>query len=459
MESKFANATHIYFIGVVGIGVSALVRLAAAQGKRVSGTDLSYVGNEGLPTGTYHNVHDAAHITPDVDLIIYSPAVRPENPERVAARTLGISELSYPEALGDVTTMYRTVAVSGTHGKSTTTALLGALAVAGALDPTVVVGAVVPGFKQNLRRGNSDLFIVEACEYKEAMRNLHPTIVTLTNLEHDHPDYYHSMDDLRAAFARYIGALSSDAQVVVNADSAELIALTKHIPQRVTTYAINTDADLRAINIQATAHDTTFTLLWNGASLGTFTTSLPGMYNIANILAAVATYLVIGGEHGVIAEVIRAFPGIGRRFEVLGLLDGATVITDYAHHPTALASVVEGTRMRYPGKRILTVFRPHHRERTRVLFDDFVRVCADINPLYLIEIYDVAGREDGTPISSSDILRAIAEVQPKHGCTFLPTIDAAAAEIRAHAAAFDVILVVGAGDADALARSLVQMHE
>ena len=446
-----------HFVGLGGIGMSAMLRLFAARGIAVSGSDLNLPPLETLPAGNFHSSHHGDFVPVDTDLLIYSSAVPEKNPERMKARELGIQELSYPEALAAVTETYTTIAVSGTHGKSTTTAILGKLFEAGDLDPSVIVGAEVKGWTEhNLRRGESDVFIVEACEYRRHMMKLTPQAIVLTNLELDHPDYYRDLDDIKSAFKDYISKLGGEGLLVMNNDDANIRDIMRGFDGIIVSYGVGSDADLVAKNISAGTEVQTFELIWKGATLGEFTTPLPGLYNIYNILAAAAAYLAYSGKHERIQGVLDNFHGVGRRFEVIGSLGECTIISDYAHHPTALKAVVEAALGRYKGKHLLTIFRPHQRERTQKLFDQFVNVLGNIPELLLVEIYDVAGREEGITVSSRDLIEKVGEKFPNAHMVYAKDLEEAERIARAEVANFDVILVVGAGDADELAKRLVK---
>lgn len=458
------DLTHIkkaYFVGVGGIGVSALVRLFAARGITVTGSDLHLPPLVTLPTGEYFEGENALHVPRDAGILIYSPAVPELNAERVRAREADIPELSYPEALGIITRPYNTIAVSGTHGKSTTTALLGKLFEAGGFDPTVIVGAETPGWEHNLRIGKSNMFVVEACEYRRNMMQLAPQAILLTNLELDHPDYYFDLADIKNAFHDYIEKLGSNglpAQaglLIMNNDDANLRDISRELDASIVRYGIGSNADLIARNIKQTEGEQAFDLVWKGTSLGTFTTPLPGLYNVYNILGAIATYFAYSGKLEAIQPVLSDFHGVARRFEVMGMLENTTVIADYAHHPTALRAVVAATFARYGGNRVLIVFRPHHRERTKKLFEQFVQVIANIPHMLLVEIYDVAGREEELAVSSKDIVISVKAKNPAADITYALDLTKAEQIARSRAREFDVILVIGAGDADELAKRLV----
>jgi UDP-N-acetylmuramate--alanine ligase len=450
------NTPHfVHGIGANGIGVSAILRYMARHGARVSGSDKELPPEGTLPKGTYYEGHDASHISNDVDLVVYSPAVPEHNSERVRARELGITEMSYPEALRAVTMGTSTIGVSGTHGKSTTTAIMGKLFEAGGFDPSVIVGAGVPGWDHNYRMGVGSTFIVEACEYRRHMLLLSPHTIVLTNLELDHPDYYRDLADIKDAFRSYVSKLEGDDVLVYNADDVNVRDVTRGYDAVMVRYGIGEGADLYAKNVVENATGQKFELVWKGTSIGLVSTPLPGLYNVYNILAATATYLAHGGDASQIAPVLSVFHGVGRRFEELGAMpEGPLVVSDYAHHPTALEAVLQAASSRYAQMRVLAVFRPHHRERTIKLFDAFVEVLRQ-SPvdMMLVEIYDVAGREEETLVSSQDLIARIPSSPHLLGYTH-DTITAVR-DVRAMSANYDVILVIGAGDADQLARALI----
>src|SRR3989344_6605421 len=264
------NITKAHFIGVGGIGVSAIIRLFDDRGIVISGSDGTLPESGMLPEGRYHEGHDANNVSGDTSVIIYSPAVPHDNPERMRGAELGITQLSYPEALALVTKHNHTIAVSGTHGKSTTTALLGRLFQEGGLDASVIVGADVPEWNHNYHKGIGDLFIVEACEYRRNMMNHSPQAILLTNLELDHPDYYHDLADVKSAFRDYIERLSGEDLLIINNDDANIRDITKDFDAIIVRYGVGGGADLVARNIEQGSTEQTFELVWTGASLGIF---------------------------------------------------------------------------------------------------------------------------------------------------------------------------------------------
>ncbi len=453
---SITHITKAYFIGVGGIGVSAIIRLFADRGIVVSGSDITLPEPGTLPDGQYVEGVNPEHVPLDASVLIYSPAVQHENAERVRARELGIPELSYPEALALVTKGHSTLAISGTHGKSTTTAITGMLFQAGGLDASVIVGAEVSGWDHNYHHGKGNMFIVEACEYRRNMMQLNPQAILLTNLELDHPDYYHDLADVKSAFSEYINKLSDEDLLIMNNDDANIRDITKNFNAIIVRYGVGDGADLVARNVKQNEYEQSFDLVWKGTMIGNFNTPLPGLYNIYNILAATAAYLAYGGSSDIIQSVLSNFHGVGRRFEVVGKLGNSIIISDYAHHPTALKAVVSAAIARYQGKKVLTVFRPHHRERTIKLMDEFVEVILGIPHSILVEIYDVAGREESSLVSSRDVIAKVLAKNPHQDIIFAKDLTEAEEFTRSKAPSFDVILIIGAGDADQLAKKLIQ---
>lgn len=455
---SFGLPDRAHFIGIGGIGVSAIARLFRANGVVISGSDVHLPPANELPEGgTWASGQDAANVPTDAKLVVFSPAVPETNPERVRARELGIPEWSYPYALGRVTSAYATIAVSGTHGKSTTTALLATLLSDAGADPTAIVGAIVPGWKSNLRLGKSDLFVVEACEYRRHMLELAPQSIVLTNIELDHPDYYVDLADVKSAFRDYIGKLRDGGLLVYNADDANVRDVVRGSEAILVSYGVGEGADLVARDIVETPDGQTFTLVWKGSTLGSFRTPLPGLYNVYNILAATAAGLAYRGNLSTLRATIERFSGIGRRFEEIGKSrGGARIISDYAHHPTALKNVVAAARAREKNAKLLVIFQPHQRERTLKLWDAFVSAIAkaECDTFLLVEPYAVPGREDamepcGTRLA--DAIRTVAPNAPLRFAASLPEAETAARELLS---SHDVALVVGAGDIHALARTL-----
>lgn len=456
----------VHLIGVGGIGVSAIARLLLAQGKNVSGSDLvkSEIVEPLIKNGLiFYARHKISNIPTGVELVVYSPAVLENNPERIKAKKLNIPQLSYPEFLGLLSKEKFTITVSGTDGKSTTTALCGLIFAEAGIDPTVIVGSKVKKFDENLRIGHSPYLILEGCEYRANMLNLSPQIIVLTNIVADHLDYYKNLGNIIKAFQKYVSGLPEEGELILNADDENCVLVGQSARCKVTTYGINKKADLIArkiivkntqsssakASVDRSAGKQFFELVYNGESLGTFSLAVPGKFNIYNALAAVRLALTFEISIEITKKTLADFGGIWRRFENVGQAkNGATIISDYAHTPEAVNGTLKAAKEFYPAKKIIAVFQPHHRHRTKVLFDKFVKSFSSADVVILPEIYDVAGREKSQDknISSKDLAKAIGFQDKKKEIYFVENLDETAKLVQRISDKNCLILLMGAGD-------------
>jgi UDP-N-acetylmuramate--alanine ligase len=432
---------RVHFVGVGGIGVSAAAKWCLAKGKTVSGSDLrADAQTEALVRlgMRFFSGHAAGNVPNDVQLLVYSPAVPETNVERTRAAELGVPQQSYPEFLGALSKEYSTIVVSGTNGKSTTTALLGLMLEAAGYDPTVIVGSLVPSFEHgNLRMGGGRFFVVEGCEYRAHMLLLHPEMIVLTNVEEDHLDYYRDIDHIRETFQTFVGGLRGRGMVVTNADDAQSCRL--EVDNRVTYgyKAGSYNVDSHPLRLQ-----------------------IPGRFNVMNALAATAAAMELGVPFETCRRVAESFPGIWRRFERVGTWRGAEVISDYGHHPTAVRGTVEAARELFPGRRVVLCFQPHQHSRTKEMIDGFAEAVATADAAVIPEIYAVAGRTEGEGVSSADLVEKargiVGTTAPRgaHVVEYAKDLDDAESILRDMVRPGDVLVVQGAGDVDALARRL-----
>jgi UDP-N-acetylmuramate--alanine ligase len=460
------DISRAHVIGAGGIGISAVAKLLASQGRRVSGSDLgaNEATQELVDAGIAVTIgHAAANVPPDADLVVYSSAVPEDNPERQEAVRRGIRQMSYFEFLGEFSKSKWTIAVSGTNGKSTTTALLGLILERAGLDPTVIVGSKVRTFPdKNLRLGNGRYFVVEACEHQANMLKLFPQMIVLTNIEEDHLDFYGDLAHIRKAFQQYIEKLPLDGMLVMNADDPVCASELKPKTPAV-TYGLDKPADYAARGIAVGSGHQTFEVVRRGdggRSLGKFSLAVPGRFNVANVLAATAAAAELGVPPAVIREAIADFRGIWRRFERIGERDGAVIFSDYGHTPTPVAGTIKAAKEFFPGSRVILAFQPHHRHRTRRLFDDFVVSFDGADVLVLCEVYDVAGREKSADaeVSSRQLVEAVNARDTKHGVSrqvvFAGSPAQAADLLRQTIRSGDVVIIMGAGDIYRIAEQL-----
>ncbi len=443
--------SKIHFIGVGGIGVSAVARLMLQSGKRVSGSDATEseitkeLEKEGLK---FFQGADIGNITDDLDLVVYSPAVPEENLERQEARNKKIKQMSYPEFLGEFSEGKFTIAVTGTHGKSTTTALAGLL-LEKAINPTVIVGSKVKTFdNKNLRVGDKKYLITEACEYRAHMMHLDPKIIVLTNIEADHLDYYINESAVVDSFQAFVDKLPPNGVLVLNSDDKNSQKINPG-HKKVITYGLKGGADVFAKNIYIEDGKVFFDLYYKYDNLGKIALNIPGRHNVYNSLAAIALALDLGVEFSEIKKVLKKFKGIWRRFEKVGEKDGAIIISDYGHHPTAVRETLRAAREFYPSRRIVLAFQPHQRNRTKNLFNDFLESFDEADILILSEIYDVAGREGiyDSNISSKDLAGQMKEKKDFGGKVFYAEdLDKTKELIKENLEPNDLVIIMGAGD-------------
>ena len=470
----------IHIIGIGGIGISAVAKLLLSMDKTVTGSDL--YDSEVIETlrnfgaKIFIGEHKATNIGKDVNLVIYSDAVPEENPERMVAKKQKIESLSYFQFLGQFSKNKYTIAISGCHGKTTTTAMAGLLLEAGNFDPTVIVGSKVKDWDGNLRIGDSEYFVVEGDEYKAHMMELNPKVIILNNLEFDHPDFYKDLTHYIDTFQDFINKLPEDGYLIYNRDDKNITERLEMPNCHVLTFGLeDPSADLIVKNIKIEHGRQIFKPVYKGQELRDFNLQVPGKFNILNALGASLLALELGVNPDVVKSTLAQYTGAWRRFEIIGKMSGLTpdkngalVISDYAHHPTEVAKTIAAAKEFYPDKRLLVVFQPHQIQRTKSLFDDFVKTFAQspADVVILSEIYDVAGREEKDVtkrVSSNDLLdkivlteskKLIAGVKPSL-YYFANDLTETKAKILSEVQSNDVVLILGAGDIDRVARELV----
>ena len=459
------DSENIYCLGIGGIGVSGLARMLFAMGKNVRGSDLreSQITNSlvklGIPVIIGHAV---ANLDPKPDLVIYSQDVTAGSPgyvELAEIDKLNIPKLTQAQALGELMAGKYGIGVTGTNGKSTTTAMLGLILQVANLDPSVLIGSNLAPinetekFKANARLGQGKFFVAESDEYHRKMLENHPQMIVITNVAEDHLDYYQDLGEIKQAFLEYILSLPKDGVVIYNADDHNAVEVGRRAQCHKFTFGIHHYADLQAINLKTDNSKQIFDLHFDDQKIGEFELGVPGAFNVSNALAAALAAIKLGVKIDVIKKVLSEYAGLWRRFEKVGEIHGKTIISDYAHHPVAVAGTILAAKQFYPGKKILVVFQPHHRNRTKLLFNDFVDSLMEADEVIVTEIFDVAGREHGENISSRDLVVALKA--KKENSTYAANLDETAKLIQSKLPNYDVALMMGAGDIDSLARKLI----
>lgn len=432
MTSNFSKYKNVHFIGIGGIGISAIARLMMLEGKSVSGSDQakSEMTQELAKLGAkIHIGHSAKHIKNEADLVIYTIAVPDENPELVRAHELNITCLTYPQALGIISKDKYTIAVSGAHGKTTTTAMIAKILIDAKLEPTVVVGSLLKDYKSNFVAGNSKYLVAEACEYRRSFLNLWPKILVITNIDDDHLDYYKNIEDIKSAFIELVKKIPADGYLICDKEQPHIEDAIKEAKCNVVDYELFIDLNLAL--------------------------KVPGEHNLMNAAAALATVDVLGISRKVAEKSLQDFSGTWRRFEYKGQTkNGAKVYDDYGHHPTEVKATLKAARGLFGDKRITVVFQPHLYSRTKRHLKDFARAFGDVDQVVVAPIYPA--REPFDPSISSDML---ANEIIKNGGVVLALPDFKAIETHLKkelASAKDVLITMGAGDVYKIGENLVQ---
>jgi len=445
---NFDQIRAIHFVGIGGIGMSGIAEILAESGVSVSGCDLKpsaatdLLKSRGIPVVIGH---DREHLE-GVDLVVVTAAVKGLNDEVDQARRRGIPILRRAEMLGEIVRGKRGVGIAGTHGKTTTSAMVATVLSEAGLDPTVLVGGMVGNFGGNAKRGKSDLVVVEADEYDRTFHELHPQIAVVTNIEADHLEYYGSFDAIEEAFRIFAEGVPADGVVIGCVDDAPVASLLEFSSRRTVRYGLSETAEIRAVNISYEARGSRFEV----PGIGWFKLFIPGEHNVRNALAAIAVARELGVDPNTIAQGLAKFLGVDRRFQILGEYSGALIVDDYAHHPTEIRATLDAARRGYPARRLIALFQPHLYSRTRDFADDFARALKTADVAIVAPIY--AAREK--PIEGVSA-RMIAEAES--GIEFLDRSNSEIYnEMRRRLEPNDIFITMGAGDVHEIAEMLVR---
>ncbi len=444
----------LYFVGVGGAGMSALAQVLAARGRPVSGADpgiapavRARLEASGVRVFTEHEASNLG----DARAVIVSDAVPSANPEVAAARGRGLPVLRRPELLGALASGGRSVAIAGTHGKTTTTGMVASILLAAELDPTVFLGGDLPALNGNARAGKSDVVVAEACEAYDGFLYLHPHIAVVLNVEADHLDYHGNEAHVIASFERFVGQVGRGGTLIVCADDEKSLNLLRAARDgtAVSTYGLygpGADADVMAASVDTDTPRPTFTLVRWGEPVGHVRLNVPGRHNVLNALAAAGVGFALGVPLDRIIAGLEAFTGTGRRFEIIGEAGGVLLVDDYAHHPTELRATLQAARAAYPDRRIVAVFQPHLPSRTRDLMDEFASALAEnADAVYLTDIY--LAREQPLPgVSSAALAEHVRAAKPGLLVAFVGDKNDLLTRLESDVRPGDLVLTLGAGD-------------
>ena len=458
---------HIHFVGIGGAGMSGIAEVLLNQGFTVSGSDLGESTTtrrlQGLGARV-HIGHDARHIE-GADAIVTSTAVRPDNPEVVAAHARLIPVVPRAVMLAELMRMRKGVAIAGTHGKTTTTSLVASVLAAAGMDPTFVIGGRLNSAGANAALGSGEYIVVEADESDASFLNLLPVIAVVTNIDADHMDTYgHDFGRLKGAFVDFLHKMPFYGAAVVCVDDPAIREILPAIARPITSYGIDSeDAQVRAVNVRAVGAQMHFTVQRrNGVQLPDLDVvlNLPGRHNVLNALAAIGIAVELGVSDAAVLGALADFKGVGRRFQRYGeaALPGGgqiTVVDDYGHHPVEMAATLAAARGAFPGRRLVLAFQPHRYTRTRDCFEDFVKVIGQADAVLLGEVY-AAGE---APIVAADgrslarALRVAGKVEP----VFVDDIQQMAQAVLDNGRDGDVVLCMGAGSIGAVAGHIMEL--
>lgn len=454
---NFNEPIHVHFIGIGGISMSGLAEILLEKGFTISGSDSKESDLTDILTSkgaTIFYGQKAENIIPGIQLVVYTAAIHEDNPEFAESKAQQLPMLSRAQLLGQIMDNYeKSIAVAGTHGKTTTTSMISQILLVAKADPTISVGGILEAIGGNIRVGGSEVFITEACEYTNSFLHFHPKYSIITSVEAEHLDFFKDIDDIRRSFHEFAGNTAHDGVLIINGQIAALDQITNNLSCSVTTYGLCENDDFYAKNITYNDHACgTYTLMHKTEDLGTVSLSVPGRHNVSNSLAAIALCLNLGLPLDVIKKGLLQFGGTKRRFEYKGTKNGITVIDDYAHHPTEVAATLTAAR-NYPHGRIICVFQPHTYSRTKAFLSDFARVLSMADIVVLADIY--AAREKNTiGISSKDLL---AELQ-KNGqeSYYFPSFDEIEKFLSEKCINNDLLITMGAGDVYLIGEHLLQ---
>lgn len=455
----FANVRRVHFIGIGGAGMSGIAAVLLSLHYEVSGSDLkaSEVTERLTEMGAkIHFGHKASNVA-GADVAVYSAAVPMDNPEIQEAVKRSIPVIPRTEMLAELMRLKYGIAISGTHGKTTTTSMIGLVMTEAGLDPTLVIGGQVDVFKSNAKLGKGDYLVAEACEAFGEFFLLSPMISIVTNIDDDHLDYYGSIDKVRDAFVTFANKVPFYGCVILGADDKQVQMILPQIKRRAITYGFSKDAQVLAQKVRLEKAGSVFEVAFQGKKLGVMKLNVPGRFNIQNALAAVAVGLELKVPFKKIAAGLARFHGAKRRFDIKGSFRGATVVDDYAHHPTAVAETLRAAKNFAGPKKLLVVFQPHLFSRTQLLRDKFGKSFGDADEVVIAAIYP--SREKPIPgVTGRTLVEAIRENGHKD-VRYIEDRTAVLEYLKSHLNDRYVLVTMGAGDIWKLGTDLVQKHK
>ena len=453
---NFNNPIHVHFIGIGGISMSGLAEILLDEGFTISGSDskesdlTKHLEAKGI--SVFYG-QKASNIIPGIDLVVYTAAIHEDNPEFAQAKAQGLPMLSRAELLGQIMDNYElSIAVAGTHGKTTTTSMISQILLEAKTDPTITVGGILEAINGNLRVGESEVFISEACEYTNSFLNFRPKYSIILNVEAEHLDFFKDLDDIRKSFHKFAANTLADGATIINGEIDNYTEIVKGLPQRIITYGLNSSYDYYAENITYDEKACAiFSVMHDGQKIMDVHLNVPGKHNVSNSLAAIALCDIMDIPNEAVISGLLKFGGANRRFQYKGKIDGITIIDDYAHHPTEIKATLTAAA-NYPHERLVLVFQPHTYSRTKAFLDDFAEVLSMADVVVLADIY--AAREQNTyGVSSKDILNLLKKKGTE--AYYLPSFEEIEKFLLKNCINGDLLITMGAGNVVEIGEALL----
>jgi UDP-N-acetylmuramate--alanine ligase len=442
----FRKVERIHFVGIGGIGMSGIAEVLHNLGYAISGSDLAdseitrRLARLGVRYCTGHQAENVAQ----ADVVVVSSAVTATNVEVVTAKACKIPVIPRAEMLAELMRMKYGVAVAGSHGKTTTTSLIATVLAKGGLDPTLVIGGRLNSLGGNAKLGQGEFMVAEADESDGSFLKLNPMVAVVTTIDREHLDFYQNLAEIQTAFGQFLNKVPFYGFCVVCADEPNIRAILPCLTKKVFTYGLHGDADYSVREVRTQGLGSVFVVMRHGKDLGSVVLNIPGLHNIRNALAAIATGVELDIPFVYIREALHDFSGIHRRFEVKGEARGITVVDDYGHHPTEIDATLRTARLVWPDRRLVAIFQPHRYTRTQALWQEFCPPLLAADVLLLTEVYGAG--EPPIPGVSGTLIWEGVQALGHPQALFLPHREELTAEMLRHARAGDVVLTLGAGD-------------
>ncbi|MBW2558089.1 MAG: UDP-N-acetylmuramate--L-alanine ligase [Deltaproteobacteria bacterium] len=442
----YRRVKNIHFVGIGGIGMSGIAEVLLNLGYKISGSDLEHTDItlrlESLGARISHG-HRPSNLT-DADVVVKSTAIGEDNPEVIEAHSRNIPVIPRAEMLAELLKMKYSIAVSGCHGKTTTTSIISTVLAHGDLDPTMVIGGRLDSIGSNARLGEGEFIVAEADESDGSFLHLNPYIAVITNIDREHLDYYPGIGEIKDAFLQFANSVPFYGSVILCGDCDNVRDILPRIKRKVVTYGVDNEADFRATDISFSGMTSRFTLYHRETLLGKVEMQVPGLFNVYNSMAAVAVALELGMKFSTIQEGLSAYKGVHRRLETRGQTGGVTVVDDYGHHPTEIKAVLAAAKNAWEGRRLIVVFQPHRYTRTKALFAEFLNSFDDAGALILTDIY-AASEKEIKGVDSMNLCKGIKD--NGHGNVmylsgFKEIVDHLCAIVKPG----DVVMTLGAGN-------------